>query len=62
MSRILGRSIDARSAFDFDVITDVPPPPRIRPPEVAALTHEIPPREPLATDRPESELRKGGGT
>jgi hypothetical protein len=31
MSRILGRSNDTGSAFDFDVVTDVPPPPSRRP-------------------------------
>jgi hypothetical protein len=31
MSRIPGRSIAAGSAFDFDVVTDVPPPPSRRP-------------------------------
>lgn len=31
MSRILGKPTDSHSAFDFDVVTDVPPPPVRRP-------------------------------
>jgi hypothetical protein len=44
MSRILGRSIEAAvSAFDFDVITDVPPPPSRRP-DPAPRTEPAPPQ------------------
>jgi hypothetical protein len=48
MSRIPGRSGDAGSAFDFDVVTDAPPPPSRRPdptppaPASAARPAEIP--------------------
>jgi hypothetical protein len=50
MSRILGRSSDAGSAFDFDVITDIPPPPSRRP-------DPAPPERPPEVARADAESR-----